>query len=78
MEVYKPNPLFYKTILHRSGWAVEECLFVGYSYVEDVCGPKFVEMRTVLLDRKEMYKYVALNHMPDYIIHSLTELKDIL
>lgn len=78
MKVYKPNPDFYKTILRRSGWAVSECLFVGDSYMDDVCGPKGIGMRTVLIDRKERYKDVVLEPKPDYIIRTLGELTGVL
>lgn len=78
MEVYKPNPKFYETILDRSGWSVGDCIFVGDSYTDDVYGPKTIGMRAVLLDRRRMYHHMDLNPVPDYIIHSLDELINIL
>ncbi|MDE6209244.1 MAG: HAD family hydrolase [Lachnospiraceae bacterium] len=78
MEVYKPNPKFYETILDRSGWSVDDCIFVGDSYIDDVYGPKTIGMRAVLLDRRRMYHDMDLNPVPDYIIHSLDELINIL
>lgn len=78
MQVYKPDEKFYKTILRRSGWLAEECLFVGDSYLDDVCGPKKVGMKTVLLDRKALYKDMKLSPQPDFVIHSLLELENVM
>lgn len=78
IQVYKPNIKFYETILHRSGWLVEECLFVGDSYIDDVCGPQKVGMKTALLDRKALYRDMELSPQPDYVIHSLLELVNII
>ncbi len=74
MQVYKPNIKFYDTILQRSGWLAEECLFVGDSYIDDVLGPQKIGMKTVLLDRKALYKSTELTPQPDFVIHSLLEL----
>lgn len=74
MRVYKPHPDFYRRILSETGWSAEECLFVGDSFVDDVCGPKSVGMKAVLLDRKGAYEGVDLEPAPDYVIRSLREL----
>ena len=74
MQVYKPNIKFYDTILHRIGWLAEECLFVGDSYTDDVLGPQKIGIKTVLLDRKALYKSTELAPQPDFVIHSLLEL----
>lgn len=78
MQVYKPNIKFYMTILCRSGWLAEECLFVGDSYMDDVCGPQKVGMKTVLWDRKALYKSTELSPQPDFVIHSLLELLNVM
>lgn len=78
MQVYKPNIKFYATILQRSGWLAEECLFVGDSYIDDVLGPQKIGIKTVLLDRKAFYKSTELVSQPDFVIHSLVELSDII
>lgn len=78
MQVYKPNVKFYETILRRSGWLAEECLFVGDSYLDDVCGPQKIGMKTALLDRKAFYKNAELSPQPDFVIHSLFELVNIM
>ena len=78
MRVYKPSERFYRTILDNCGWKTEECVFVGDNYEDDVCGPKQIGMRAVLLDRNEKYETEKLSPKPDYVIRSLTELLDIL
>lgn len=78
MQVYKPDIKFYKTILSRSGWLAKDCLFVGDSYMDDVYGPQKVGMKAVLLDRKALYKDSELLPHPDFVIHSLLELVNIM
>lgn len=78
MQVYKPNIKFYDTILRRSGWLAEECLFVGDNYMDDVCGPQKVGMKTVLLDRKALYKSTELSPQPDFVIYSLLEMLNVM
>ncbi|MBR1598948.1 MAG: HAD family hydrolase [Lachnospiraceae bacterium] len=75
MQVYKPNPLFYTTILKSCGWNVDECIFVGDNLIDDIKGPQSIGMKTVLIDRNR--KYRASDVMPDYVINSLLELNDI-
>jgi 2-haloalkanoic acid dehalogenase type II len=74
MQVYKPFSLFYETILVQTGWKAEECLFVGDSYEDDVCGPKAVGMKTALLDRKGVFAGKTLDPAPDLYIQSFAEL----
>lgn len=69
MQIYKPDPRFYQTILERTGWDVSECIFVGDSPEDDVFGPAAVGMPAILLDRKG--KHEAFPHL---CIESLTEL----
>ena len=44
---YKPNPKFYNEILSRTGWNVDECVFVGDSVIDDINGPLSVGMRAI-------------------------------
>lgn len=76
MKVYKPFPAFYSTILKETGWDVCECLFVGDSLVDDVKGPQNIGMKAALLDRNHKYSDSS-DIKPDYIIHSLSELTEI-
>ena len=77
MEVYKPYPRFYRTILQRSGWKAGDCLFVGDSYTDDVCGPKAVGIRAALLDRAGTFQLPPDGPAPDYRFRSLSELKEL-
>ena len=78
MKAYKPDPKFYETILERTGWKVQDCLFVGDSLIDDVMGPQRVGMKAVLLDRKGEYPGTSHEVKPDYVISSLAELKNLL
>ena len=78
MQVYKPAKQFYQTILDKSGWAAQDCLFVGDSYEDDVMGAKSVGIKAVLIDRKDRYDITTLNPAPDYCIKSLAELGNII
>ena len=77
MRVYKPSPAFYTTILERTGWLTSECLFVGDSLTDDVEGPQSVGMKAALIDRKRKYNSFT-SVRPDHLIHSLTELSEII
>ena len=78
MKVYKPDKRFYERILELSGWDKDECLFVGDNIVDDVMGPKSIGMKAVLLDRKGTFDETGAGIKPDYVIHSLKELKGII
>lgn len=78
MKVYKPKEEFYSIIIQKTRWDASECMFVGDSYEDDVCGPKSVGMKTALLDRKGTYNKSLFSLQPDYIIHNLYELIQIL
>lgn len=76
MEVYKPHKRFYNTILERTGWKVEDCLFVGDNIIDDVYGPQSIGMNVALIDRQNVFDKQS-DIQPDYIIHSLDELVEI-
>ena len=73
LQIYKPDPRFYQTILDRTGWDVSECLFVGDSPEDDVFGPAAVGMPAILLDRKGSHQ-----DFPHPRIGSLTKLTEYL
>ena len=75
MKVYKPDPLFYTTILKETGWGADECIFVGDNLTDDVMGPQSVGMKAILLDRANVYTADS-KIKPDYVINSLTELSE--
>ncbi|MCR5225803.1 MAG: HAD family hydrolase [Eubacterium sp.] len=76
MKVYKPAPLFYRTILQKMNWNVSESIFVGDSLLDDVAGPKSIGMKTVLVDRKAKFSK-SDDIEPDYVITNLKELLQI-
>ena len=73
LRVYKPDPRFYSRVLNETGWAADECLFVGDSCEEDAAAPKRAGMLTALLDRFGRY---AGSDAPsaDYVITTLGQL----
>ena len=83
-RVYKPDPVFYRSILEKTGWEPFECLFVGDSLGDDVFGPKAEGMKAVWLNRKgksygDAFKSskVKKEYPPDAVITSLSELPDL-
>ena len=77
MKVYKPLPAFYTTIIQKTGWRTEETLFVGDSLVDDVQGPQSIGMKAALIDRKGSYNSDSAIK-PDYVFHSLIDIKNII
>ena len=73
LRVYKPYPLFYKTILQKMEWDVSESIFVGDNLIDDVAGPKAVGMKAILIDRNDKFSENSIIK-PDYVITSLKEL----
>ncbi|MBP5604609.1 MAG: HAD family hydrolase [Ruminiclostridium sp.] len=52
LRCYKPQTGFYTELLHRTGFAPEECWWVGDSYDDDVEGPGAVGIESFFIDRK--------------------------
>lgn len=52
---YKPDPEFYHYILRKEECSKEDTLFVGDSYVDDICGPSRVGIKSILIDRKHSF-----------------------
>ena len=74
LKVYKPRPEFYLEIIKKQGWNIEETVYIGDSYIDDIYGPKEIGMKAILIDRKEQYKEKMFLFKPDAIIKSLLEL----
>ena len=51
LRCYKPNPVFYLSILKKNNLMAEEVLFVGDSVTDDILGPKSIGMKTIWIDR---------------------------
>ena len=49
---------------------------MGDSYVDDVCGPWKVGMKTALIDRKGTFHINETGRKPDYVIRTLLELEN--
>ncbi len=77
LGAYKPVPVFYQKILDSTGWKPEECLFVGDDPMDDVAGPQSAGMKAALLDRRGG-RIFGMNVEPDFVLHSLRELPDVL
>lgn len=52
---YKPDSEFYQYILRKEKCGKEDAVFIGDSYVDDVCGPGKVGIKSVLIDRKHCF-----------------------
>ena len=76
LKTYKPKAEFYSSIIDKQKWSIEETIYVGDSYGDDIYGPKMIGMKAILLDRKKRYIIEELSIKPDGIINSLYELED--
>ena len=74
--MFFPDSSIRTRVTFETGWDVCECLFVGDSLVDDVKGPQNIGMKAALLDRNHKYSDSS-DIKPDYIIHSLSELTEI-
>ena len=72
IKKYKPHIDFYNFIIKKENVNIDEVIFVGDSLLDDIYGPKQLNITTVLIDRNNMYN--DKNIKPDYIINSLNEL----
>lgn len=52
---YKPDPEFYHYILRKEDCSKEDAVFIGDSYVDDICGPSKVGIKSILIDRKHNF-----------------------
>ena len=83
-RVYKPHPEFYRSILEKTGWTAEECLFIGDSLGDDVFGPRALGMHAIWLNRKgkaygDAFKSDSIEkeYPPDIIVMSLSEVPEL-
>ena len=75
IQKYKPSKDFYKYILNKEKVKAEETIFIGDSLIDDIQGPSLLYMSTILIDR--FYNYKEGKIKPDYVIHHLNEILDI-
>ena len=74
---YKPDPAFYQYILEKEKCSNEDAVFVGDSYVDDVCGPGRVGIRSILIDRKHSFHCEENGFEPWKITNSLENIMEL-
>ena len=76
LRAYKPQPIFYQTILRELALKPEEVLFVGDSLTDDVQGPRAVGIPTCWVNRKGGETPPQIH--PDHVVCDLRELLNFL
>jgi putative hydrolase of the HAD superfamily len=71
----KPSPQLYDLALQRANSIADYTVHIGDSYTLDVLGARSVGIRPILLDRRG---YIQENDVDCLLVHSLTELLDLL
>lgn len=69
LKCYKPNPEFYHMILRDNELSPNEVIFIGDSIDDDILGPQYVGIKTILIDRTHRYSSnviadIVLNCVP--------------
>jgi len=78
MGIGKPNVKLYKNAYKHLQVKPEECMYVGDNPITDIDPPNSVGMVTVLNRRSGKYLDVQGKSKPDYVIHDMWELLDVL
>jgi len=73
----KPHRLIFAAALEQLGVEPQEALFVGDSVVDDVEGAKAASLDVVWISRDGI-EYPAGAPVPNFVVRSLTEVKDII
>ncbi|MED5330989.1 MAG: HAD-IA family hydrolase [Planctomycetota bacterium] len=76
--IAKPNPKIYQRALDDLGLQAGETLYVGDNPLHDIDPPNSLGMITARIHRENRFEMVTGETMPDYEIHSLSELDEIL
>ena len=74
---YKPDPEFYQYILREEKCSSEDAVFVGDSYVDDICGPGDVGIKAILIDRKHNFCCEKTDLAPWKITDSLKNIMEL-
>lgn len=74
---YKPDPEFYHFILRKEKCNKEEAVFVGDSYLDDICGPGKVGIKSILIDRKHNFCCEKNELKPWKITNSLENIMEL-
>ena len=75
---YKPDPEFYHYILRKEKCKKEDAVFVGDSYVDDVCGPGKAGIKSILIDRKHNFCCEKNEFKPWKITNSLENIMELI
>ena len=70
----KPNPEIFQKALAQSRLSVDEVVFIGDTYQQDIIGAKRVNLKTVWLNNRHEPREMAQDNPPDFEIDSLSEL----
>lgn len=78
----KPHPYFFKEIVEKCGCKVEESVMVGDLIDNDIVGAKKAGLKTILfvhdVNKDIIHKRLSFEEKPDFMIHKLPELLEIL
>jgi FMN phosphatase YigB (HAD superfamily) len=66
MMVRKPQPAFYEYAIKASGFNADEILYIGDSLKLDVQPANILGIRTVLIDRLDLYPFATVPRIRDF------------
>jgi putative hydrolase of the HAD superfamily len=72
VQMEKPDKSIFEFALQAKGWKVEECLYVGDNYYDDVLGAEKVRMACCLVNPYEKFGIEELEH--PFIVSSIAEI----
>ena len=73
----KPHPEIFQKALAQSRLSVDEVVFIGDTYQQDIIGAKRVNLKTVWLNNRHEPREMAQDNPPDFEIDSLSELLEL-
>lgn len=76
--VRKPSPQIFSLAVKETGLAPEHCIVIGDSYTKDIIPAAQIGCKTIWFQGEEWEKKQYDPKKPDYIIHSVDDLLDIL
>ncbi len=74
----KPDPGIFNQALARANCLAKEILFVGDTPLQDIAGANRAGMNSVLIQTREHNEFAEASLKPDYVIHEIPELLDLL
>jgi HAD superfamily hydrolase (TIGR01549 family) len=70
----KPHPEIFRRTVAQSKLSVDEVVFVGDTYQQDIIGAKRAGLKTVWLNNRHEPRSMAVENPPDFEIETLSEL----